>query len=65
MMTKIRHVLLCCVYTNSFLTHPEIGIQEGTRLHKSLMTRMTTTAEIKLLTLAWRHKEKPIQEEVL
>lgn len=50
---------------NSFLTHPESGAQVGTRLHKSLMIRMTTTAELRLLTLAWRHKEKPVQSEEL
>lgn len=41
-----------------FLTHPERGIQVGTRLHKSLMTRMTTTAESRWLTLAWRQRQK-------
>lgn len=46
----VRHV--------RFLTHPERGCQVGTRLHKSLMTRMTTTAEFRWLTLAWRQREK-------
>ena len=41
------------VYT---LTHPDNGVQVGTRLHKSLMIRITITAEVRSLTLAWRHK---------
>lgn len=41
-----------------FLTHPERGIQVGTRLHKSLMTRMMMTAESRWLTLAWRQRQK-------
>lgn len=41
-----------------FLTHPERGSQVGTRLHKSLMTRMTMTAEFRWPTLAWRQREK-------
>lgn len=43
------------------LTHPESGIQVGTRLHKSLRIRMTITAEFNMLTLAWRHKEAGVQ----
>ncbi len=50
---------------NGFLTHPESGVQVGTRLHKSLMIRITTTAELRSLTLAWRHKQKPVQSEDL
>lgn len=52
-------------YNNSFLTHPESGAQVGTRLHKSLMIRITTTAEGRLLTLAWTHKGEPVQSEDL
>lgn len=46
-----------------FLTHPERGSQVGTRLHKSLMTRMTMTAEFRWLTLAWRQKKRTVQSD--
>lgn len=48
---------------SSFLTHSESGNHVGTRLHMSLMIRITTTAELRLLTLAWRHKQKPVKLE--
>lgn len=46
---------------NSFLTHSESGNHVGTRLHMSLMIRITTTAELRLLTLAWRHKQSQLR----
>lgn len=52
-------------YNNRLLTHPVSGAQVGTRLHKSLMSRITTTAEFRSLTLAWRHKQKPVKSEEL
>lgn len=51
--------------TSSSRGHPESGVQVGTRLHKSLMIRITRTAELRLLTLAWRHKQKPVESEAL
>lgn len=52
-------------YNNHVHTHPVSGAQVGTRLHKSLMSRITTTAEFRSLTLAWRHKQKPVKSEEL
>ena len=39
------------------LTHPDSGAQAGTRLQRSLMTRITMTADFRSLTFACEAKQ--------
>lgn len=40
------------------ITHPLSGAQVGTRVHRSLNTRMTMTHDFRPFALAWNGKQK-------
>lgn len=42
----------------TWLTHPLSGAQVGTRLHRSLMIRITMAADFRSLTLAWERQAR-------